>query len=367
MKFERSINLKPYLSQQSHARQAVYNLEAAIIHNGPLQNSGHYVALDVGTCENAIYNDESVSQKRKNFTDNIRVQREVYMLFYTRQSTHSGSGAEKVPLVVIDGDEDGVKVNADGDGDGNGDVDVDGIVVGGIDGDSDGIVVGVGLGLGDAPNNGDGDDGDGEEDGDGIGDSSEGKTSELGSTCQSHLKDVKSMREEIEAGEGSHIPGEKVFSFFPPISRESASTLYENYGVGQKDKTIGGDLKPMEYPVENDSYSVASPGQINDVVFLAYLELLTESAREADIELVTYDTNFFTKLREVCDLHCNRNEQHKRVKPMTELCGKFHRNYDLTAADYLVFPVHKPGHWIIVIGDIQQKEVVLFDPLSSGT
>ena len=91
VKLERSINLKPYLSQQSHARQVAYNLGAAII---------HYVALDVGTRENAIYNDESVSQKRKNFIDNIRVQREVYMLFYTRQCTHSGSGAEKVPIVV---------------------------------------------------------------------------------------------------------------------------------------------------------------------------------------------------------------------------------------------------------------------------
>ena len=52
---------------------------------------------------------------------------------------------------------------------------------------------------------------------------------------------------------------------------------------------------------------------------------------------------------------------------MTELCDKFHRNYDLTAADYLVFPVHKPGHWIIIIiADIQHEEVLLFDPLSLG-
>ena len=51
---------------------------------------------------------------------------------------------------------------------------------------------------------------------------------------------------------------------------------------------------------------------------------------------------------------------------MTELCGKFQRNSDLTAADYLVFPVHKPGHWIIIIADIQHKQVLLFDPLSSG-
>ena len=124
--------------------------------------------------------------------------------------------------------------------------------------------------------------------------------------------------EEIETGERSHIPGEKVFSFFTPISKDSASTLYENFGVGQKDKTIvkigkvnvtGGDLKTMEYSVENNSYSVASPGQINDVVFLAYLELLKESAREADIELGTCDINFFTKLREVCYLHCNNTEK----------------------------------------------------------
>ena len=47
-------------------------------------------------------------------------------------------------------------------------------------------------------------------------------------------------------------------------------------------------------------------------------------------------------------------------------CFKFHRNSDLPAADYLVFPIHKPGHWIIVIGDIQHKEVLLIDPLSSG-
>ena len=52
---------------------------------------------------------------------------------------------------------------------------------------------------------------------------------------------------------------------------------------------------------------------------------------------------------------------------MTELCGKFHRNYDLTAADYLVFPVHKPGHCIIIIiADIQHEEVLFFDPLSLG-
>ena len=116
----------------------------AIIHNDPLQISGHYVALDVCTRENAIYNDESVLQKRKNFIDNIRVQKEVNMLFYTRQCIQSGSGAEKVPNVVIGGDEDGVKVN------GNDDGDSDGIVVGAIDGDGDGGGGGVGVAVGDA-------------------------------------------------------------------------------------------------------------------------------------------------------------------------------------------------------------------------
>ena len=43
------------------------------------------------------------------------------MLFYTRQSTQGGSGAEKVPFVVIDGDEDSVKVHGDGVGVGDGD------------------------------------------------------------------------------------------------------------------------------------------------------------------------------------------------------------------------------------------------------
>ena len=127
--------------------------------------------------------------------------------------------------------------------------------------------------------------------------------------------------EEFETGERSHIPGEKLFSFFTPISKDSASTLYENFGVGQKDKTIvkigkvnvtGGDLKTMEYSVENNSYSVASPGQINDVVFLAYLELLKESAREADIELVTYDTH--TKKH----THTNRKKERNAEKNWTD-------------------------------------------------
>ena len=76
----------------------------------------------------------------------------------------------------------------------------------------------------------------------------------------------------------------------------------------------GGDLKTMEYSVENNSYSVASPGQINDVVFLAYLELLRESAREADIELVTYDTK---KNKDK-----NKTKQKKERKKKRKKCGK---------------------------------------------
>ena len=70
-----------------------------------------------------MYNDESVLQKRKNFIDNIRIQKEVYIcssILVSLLKVH-GSGAEKVPFVVIDGDEDSVKVHGDGVGAGDGD------------------------------------------------------------------------------------------------------------------------------------------------------------------------------------------------------------------------------------------------------
>ena len=95
------------------------------------------------------------------------------------------------------------------------------------------------------------------------------------------------------------------------------------------------------------------------LVMVMVLVLVTVMAVNEKFQSLELFPTFLTKLREVCYLHINNSdEQYKRVKPMTELRGKFHRNYDLTAADCLVFPVHKPGHWIIIIADIQHKQVL---------
>ena len=54
----------------------------------------------------------------------------------------------------------------------------------------------------------------------------------------------------------------------------------------------GIDLKTLEYPQQDFSYSVACPGWINDNVFSAVLKHIEEEARQIGVNVKAFDTKF---------------------------------------------------------------------------
>ncbi|KXJ14705.1 hypothetical protein AC249_AIPGENE5011 [Exaiptasia diaphana] len=87
-------------------------------------------------------------------------------------------------------------------------------------------------------------------------------------------------------------------------------SIYSSFDLTNKDKVVskmkslsifGKDLKTLEYPPMNDSYSLQKPGEVNDTIILAYLHLIKETLASQSILLEVYDMNFFPRLSKILD------------------------------------------------------------------
>ena len=52
---------------------------------------------------------------------------------------------------------------------------------------------------------------------------------------------------------------------------------------------------------------------------------------------------------------------------MTQICGKYHRDVDLTNVDFAVFPINVGRHWMVVVLDTINKSVIHYDSMTHTT
>jgi ubiquitin C-terminal hydrolase len=123
----------------------------------------------------------------------------------------------------------------------------------------------------------------------------------------------------------------------------------------------GRDFKTLEFPVIDNSYTLDTPGWLNDNIVDAYISLLVEAAGYKSTGVYALNCFFMKKLRGA--LLKNQSE-----KNWYEMISKFHKQIEFEQLDYIVVPINTNNgqHWTVLFIDIWMGRIYFYDPMLPG-
>ncbi|KAK3916962.1 Sentrin-specific protease 1, partial [Frankliniella fusca] len=86
-----------------------------------------------------------------------------------------------------------------------------------------------------------------------------------------------------------------------------------------------------------------SSGWLNDRVINFYCKLVSKHCNEAGIKVLAFDSFFYSKLLQGVEHVVNRKSER-----------------------FLIFPIHKPNHWMLCVVDMVEKEVKMYDSMGGN-
>jgi hypothetical protein len=126
------------------------------------------------------------------------------------------------------------------------------------------------------------------------------------------------------------------------------------------DDLKGEDFKTLEYPVQNTSYSLESPGWLNDKIVDAYNSLLVEAASEKGIRVQALNCFFYTRLKKFAFYLL---DEERLLRMIFE--RKAFINFE--ECDYVLIPINNNNiHWTTIVLDIWNSCIYYYDPMGKG-
>lgn len=214
--------------QSRSSSPSEYKLVAAILHKGQMLSSGHYVSLKILPELDTVlvFDDEKVERKSLDYLSKRSIKKEVYMAFYVKVDDVDEKKSDNIDLTkTVNESYESSPVSKN-------------------NGISESIEV--------------------YDDGDLCGGNEKLTDVDIESSDEQLLENhLESAHKPIETYQALDITNKE-----KAVGKVRSVTVY------------GRDLKTLEYPPINTSYSLDKPGELNDTILLAYFYLI-EDARQA--------------------------------------------------------------------------------------